>query len=280
MQPLGPNEAVTKHAYEGSYYSFVLNGKTLIVEEIISGTDNRRTLIPSKYLPTNFPHKFEHKFTHWLNRKTKTVEFFPRDTNEPLKIMGKQCELVLNVANDCRLQHLETKRLLVDIRCPTFRQVANIFSRLETAAHIHVWLDTDDNKYTVELPRMRLSFVVTGFNKTIVITSQEYEGMVVAEQQQLDTLIGLEQGLLLTNGIEKMLFVPHGNVTLKNHHSISISTDRLLEPPYFRYDVDDRLGQLKPGETQTGWFYLAYLHAVTSSFIPDPLTGELLTYEA
>lgn len=203
------------------------------------------------------------------------MEFFPRDyNNRPLKIMGGECELVLDINNGRKLQHLETKRLLADIRCPTFQMIAKVFARLESVEHIHVWLDTD-GQFTVELPRMRLSFVVTGFDKMIVITSQEYEGMKISEYQQLETLVGLEQGLLLTNDVEKILLVPHGNVNLKGQHCISISTKSLMEPPYFRYDVDVRLGQLKAGETQTGWFYLAYLHAITSSFIPDPLTGTL-----
>lgn len=274
VQPLGPNKAVTKHAYEGSLYSFNLNEGTLIVEEIITGTSTTRTLVPSKYLPTNFPHQLEHEYSHWWNEQKQTVEFFPRHTKKPLKIMGNKCELLLDISSGRRLKQWENGQFLVDIRCPTFQRIAKVLNRLERTPHIHVW--EIDGKYTIELPRMRLSFVVTGFginNNSITITSQEYEGMKIAELQQLETLVGLEQGLLLTNDVENILLLPHGTVHLNGHHCISISTTHLSQPPYFRYDVDERLGQLKAGETQTGWFYLAYLHASTSSFVPDPFTG-------
>jgi hypothetical protein len=40
----------------------------------------------------------------------------------------------------------------------------------------------------------------------------------------------------------------------------------------FIYDIDFRMNKLKGVANQLSWFYLAYLHAVTTFCYPDPFT--------
>jgi len=113
-----------------------------------------------------------------------------------------------------------------------------------------------------------------------LLVSQEYRGMRVADiQEGLKTLIGLKSGLLLEDAqinskakMKSILLVPHGKVIISKDR-VTINVEDIRNPPFFAYEVDTTLRQLKAGESRAGWAFLAFLHAATSQAVPDPFTG-------
>ncbi|XP_065673116.1 uncharacterized protein LOC124819357 isoform X2 [Hydra vulgaris] len=136
-----------------------------------------------------------------------------------------------------------------------------------------------------ELPRMDLSFKVEV--KTGKLFSQEHVGLIVANDQgNIGTLIGLKNSLLLHEdkpivdsnylGQHKVLVIPHSAaielIESSSHQMVRINLYKLLSPPYFSYNIDDRLCELRGPANHEAWLYLSLLHAATSSSLPDPFT--------
>ncbi|XP_047146832.1 uncharacterized protein LOC124819357 isoform X1 [Hydra vulgaris] len=137
----------------------------------------------------------------------------------------------------------------------------------------------------VELPRMDLSFKVEV--NTGKLFSHEHVGLIVANHQgNIGTLIGLENSLLLHEdkpivdrnylGQQKVLVIPHSAtvelIESTNHQNVRINLNKLLSPPYFSYNIDNRLCELRGPANHEAWLYLSLLHAATSSSLPDPFT--------
>jgi hypothetical protein len=128
---------------------------------------------------------------------------------------------------------------------------------------------------------MGLNFLVRDLRQGWLV-SQEYVGMKVSPLQEgIETLIGLKSGLLLEDAqinfqakANSILLVPHGRViVVPDKGRVVVNVEEVRSPPYFAFEVDVRLKQLKAGQSRAGWAYLAYLHAVTSQATADPFTG-------
>lgn len=80
-------------------------------------------------------------------------------------------------------------------------------------------------------------------------------------------------------GRSKLLILPHGKViasaTDSYHSTVSIVVDDALStPPFHVYRVDEFCQQLvSRASNYTAWFYLAYMHALTSHGAAEPFTG-------
>ncbi len=70
--------------------------------------------------------------------------------------------------------------------------------------------------------------------------------------------------------------MPHDPISAlheKIHHSIAVDLKARRIPEVFEFEVDERLKRIRAGQSQLGWLYLAYLHAITASPLPDRFTG-------
>jgi len=104
------------------------------------------------------------------------------------------------------------------------------------------------------------------------------------ENEDFGSLVGLEHGILLENQFhERKLIIPNGDVLVEltpvdlksnahRHHKVSVDLTSLHDPPFFLFDVNETLQELR-GSDLTSWLYLARLHPTTSSPLPDPFTG-------
>jgi hypothetical protein len=111
--------------------------------------------------------------------------------------------------------------------------------------------------------------------------------MIVASKQCIGTLIGLQQGLFIipTNTDVKQqqlvngkLILPHCAVTrsLSIAHStadVTLQLQTLHTPPFYVYDIDTRLCEIRGPNDLQALLYLAQLYATTASAMPDVLTG-------
>ncbi|EGO28636.1 hypothetical protein SERLADRAFT_413465 [Serpula lacrymans var. lacrymans S7.9] len=140
----------------------------------------------------------------------------------------------------------------------------------------------------VDLLRFRLSFFVdTNYH----LQSRNLRGMVVDSNQSAGTLFGLRNQLLLRSSDQDLKYhsrhryvlIPHGQLSFQrqgHHITIEIDTQKQHRVQHHRYKVDTVLGCLVGNVSLTNKLYKAYLHALSSSCLPDPLTGRTGTEEA
>ena len=116
----------------------------------------------------------------------------------------------------------------------------------------------------------------------------------MSSSQFIGTFVGLQHMLVLerSSGLRTVI-VPHINYTMrpfsedKKHVVLEAEKDHVNEElkyksfsvdaeiPFFAFDEDPSLRQMRPNGTETypAWLTCAYLHAATSSCLKDPLTG-------
>lgn len=284
VQPDGKNSFSTIHAYNGSNsYGFSVTKKgVIIIERQSSGTEFE--LIPPEMLNDEIPPLLIENYSHWINKRDRQIEFRPKLFSDKNFSIEEKYKYQLDLKAR-RLLHKQTNRYMLDIKSTSYRAIVNRLSRLEQQKYIHIFME-EPKFVKIELVRMQLKFNVDCTKDQAAgyyLLSNEFSNMRVAINQKCGTLFGLKHGLILeeadTNiSKSKLLLLPHGNVytTLHDSHTavkIDLKSD-LHTPPCYSYKVDEFCRQLKPiSGTYLSWFYLAYLHAVTSHGQIEPFTG-------
>ncbi|XP_037036477.1 uncharacterized protein LOC119074450 [Bradysia coprophila] len=271
--------------YNECHYEFVsLEGNTLIIErrgDVVS------ELIPHEVLKGEIPHLLVENYSHFWNKGANTIEFRPKsfsDKNFSNEI-GVEYRLLLDKK---RLVHLKTRRFMLNINSNSYTKIIEQLARFEHKNYIHILMDEHSARIAkIELVRMQLKFRVdaTSFSQSYDLVSNEFSLMRVSRSQNIGTLYGLQHGLLLEsvpsekNGASspssKMLLLPHGEIqttVAQPHVTVKIDIESNLRlPPFHLYDVDEFCLQLKASNSSySAWFYLAYLHAVTSHGEVEP----------
>ncbi|KAF2186028.1 hypothetical protein K469DRAFT_664515 [Zopfia rhizophila CBS 207.26] len=166
---------------------------------------------------------------------------------------------------------------LVDPNSPLCRAVAPKFMYFEYPTQLVVFQPFTRN-LTVELRRLELSFFV---NRKGLLESPQLRG-VISPDQDAGTWYGLDSKLLISstkNDCQRRILVPLGIHKYRSegpHIRIRISNPGA----YATFEINKILGRLEcPAEPKL--LYLrAKLHAMTSYFIPDQLTGNTGADEA
>ncbi|KAF8303458.1 hypothetical protein DL93DRAFT_2185103, partial [Clavulina sp. PMI_390] len=129
----------------------------------------------------------------------------------------------------------------------------------------------------VELPRYQIAFVL---NPDGLLHSLSHPGFHVDELQSAGTLIGLKNQLILAPTAPNIsrprkILVPDGNYisSLKGDHAaVGIDIGTALNITYTVYETDQLLGRVVGDGTLFSHLKQIYLHALTGSILPDPLT--------
>jgi len=246
---------------------------------------------------------------HWLNLSTSIIEIRPlkklwEESSENWKIdcasgqyrMHRGCEI------------------LADVRSPTWAMVSKPLRNFYTCLgnpckcylkHHHkqsgrMGCQSEDLLITtqstlvlwlsVTIPCYGLSFFI---NEREELESHDFKDMVYDEDQSIGALFGLENLLVLRPKthpagsfipeavIPRRVLIPNGHATRSGDHRVEIHShpnpDRryeIDESLYYVYNVDIELGCLTGEGSLKSARYLAHLHATTSCYRPDPLTGK------
>lgn len=264
------------------------NKTILIVERYLDGTEVE--LIPPEKLAGEIPHLLHTNYGHWWRKSDNYIEFRPKRFAD--KNFKTKFEYKLDLKQHY-LVHIQTNRRMLDVTSNSFRQIANHLQRLECDKLVHVYIDVDENRSDrvptakIELVRMRLKFETAGNGERNHLISNEFSGMRVSLNQNCGSLYGLRNGLILegiTNNVHvkvvipKILLMPHGNVNVqrfKNHVNVDIKVNaKLRNTPFHQYQIDEVGRQIRSSNSSySAWFYLAYLHAITSHGEIEPLLG-------
>ena len=306
VQPDCPNTYKTRYPYRSSHYSFHLSGELLIIKEM-KGDASEYQLIPHHLFERHLPFYLHSNYSHWYCLKTGCIDFRTLQPEEVCnQVDNVHYTFTIGQMLKGTIEEIGTKRLLVNINSPSFATIKPIITRLEHEKYIHLMVEPVERKIIIDLPRITYKFNCV--NDTII--SNEHKGMCIAKRQKsYGSLVGLNHGLLLetvppakdntnnnggigegnysgetTENREKLhellnvqlLLLPHGSIIIKKerrHQSVKISLENLHSPKVFQIEIDTLLKQLKAGPSITAWLYLTYLHAITTSPLPDPFTG-------
>ena len=236
-------------------------------------------LIPQLYFLHDLPSAFIDEYFHWLDIARQEIEFRP--SNQRWQSSPDNWYLLYQPTSTSTL--VRRDRRLLDIRSMTCDKVLGIFGALESMDNVHVTL-SDSKCLEVALPRYDLRFFLNH--------DDEFECRelckIVDPDQSVGTLIGLKSRLVLS-GVQKLarkhdriLLVPEGHVSTSRTGShvevfISVQGPRIR---LFQYPIDATLRRLQGGGGMYGTIYKAYLHAITTNTLPDPLTERTGTEEA
>lgn len=287
VQPDASNSFTTVHRYKNCSYEFGWAKPTelIITEYRIAGDEIE--LVPISCIRNDIPEELIDHYSHWWHKDKNVIEF------RPIRFQDKTFSIESGIAytldlNANRLIQMNTGRFMLDINSVSYQNIQKYLLRLERKRYVHVFMD-EPSIAKIELIRMNLKFKIDeskpNNDGTYDMLSNEFSKMKVSWQQNCGTLYGLNQGLLLesvqnenSQSSSKFLILPHSTVTstrTDSHISVNISLHSgLRNPPFHLYQVDEIMRQLKPTNSSfSAWFYLAYLHAITSHGEIEPLTG-------
>lgn len=283
VQPDAQHNFSTKNKYNNCTYEFKMIGDEIIIIERNGNVE--KELINQNLFNNHFPYYLVQNYSHWWNRNEDCIEFRLRTSGEKHFSKETTIDYCLNIASQ-RLIHVPTHFPMLYIGSDSYKHITQQLSRLEHAKYIHVLykeVDDDVSEAKVECLRMNLKFTVECSKKSRAhsdLISNEFKGMRVIRDQNINTLCGLNNGLILQNQDDdsKILLIPNGTVETQikdTFASVSIKNkDNLRNPPFYQYQVDKFCCQLKSSNgSYASWFYLAYLHALTSNGEIEPFSG-------
>lgn len=172
---------------------------------------------------------------------------------------------------------------MLDIRSRTALMISSILNPIEVPDCIDIRSRYGDGSGSVSvyLPRLKLEFFI---NENKGLECRQFRGAIVDRNQNIGTLSGLVNRLVLCQNDVRTIIIPYGTVNYGSHGShvtVEINPESLKkEVRYYSYTVDSRLGRLVGNGSLASHLYKIYLHAVTAHCLPDPLTSRTGTEEA
>ncbi|KXH25073.1 hypothetical protein CSIM01_12989 [Colletotrichum simmondsii] len=243
-------------------------------------------LIPPRVFTGLIPDYFVDDYAHWYNNDTGSVEFCL--LRDPFPIESDKLDKwhLEPHAGSWKL-HQNNRLLVLSPSSGLAKRIAGILGYLETPLSIHMLYDAVLSCLEIKVPRLQMQFVLKDGES--IIRSQQYQDMHIDNDQSVGTLVGFKSKLVLRsdrNPPKRVLIVPEGELefkrqggdTVHDHISVSIAhgTCRRVQA----YRMDELLGRLVADTKFESKLYLAYLHALTSSCLPDPFIGQQGTEEA
>ncbi|EFA77019.1 hypothetical protein PPL_09771 [Heterostelium album PN500] len=247
----------------------------LQVKEIQDGGDTF-DLIPSELLK-DLPKSLTKEYTLW-KKYDDSIEFRPKQIN---KFFDK-FEPKFSGNIDGIIVQFNTTNELVNLKTTMDGQLEShlhtVF-KIDSPENILVW--KTHSKIIIQLVQHKdLLFEIIEDAKEGTITYSR--SFTICDNQYMGTMVGLSNYLLLENNHtkEKIVLTPHsilsveqGDMDFKDYQVCQADVNSLDTPSYFRYKIDDNIKVLTPQEI-TSNLYLAYLHLMTSSTMPDPFLGQ------
>ncbi|THV04293.1 hypothetical protein K435DRAFT_961925 [Dendrothele bispora CBS 962.96] len=284
-------EFATRFTFSGYNVHFVLHHeKHLIIQVIHPERREHMELIPSEAFAGDLPEELVHEYVHWLDLDRHELELRPLQA--AWTSSSKNWKFALGGLKSldnwdwkgATSQMIDGQGLcrLVDIHSKSFQMISKQFSRLENDKHIIITryyaIGTGHSRLDVQLPRFRLKFFV---NQAGDLESVNFPGFRVSKVQSIGTLFGLFNRLILEASISTTLprqrvLIPLGSVNFQRkgaHVNVTINIGPSRNARFYDYHVRADLGFLEGDGSLGSHLYRAYLHALTSHCLRDPLTG-------
>jgi hypothetical protein len=238
---------------------------------------NSLDLTPSHVFRDRLPHAFQSDFIHWYDHANDEVVFRPR--HSPW-ISNSDCWSLKHNIYTKKWRLVKGSNVLVDLRSTSAGVLSRAVQSLEEAQHIHVVFNDSTQIVEINLPRLQLDFYVD--RNFDAIYSRQFRGMIIDSQQNIGSLIGLASKLVLKSDTsERIMLIPvprsFGTASIKytksstsQHVTVQISKDDATK--VYAYTLDVILNRFTDSGDLETKLLISYLHALTSSCLPDPQT--------
>ncbi|KAH9903539.1 hypothetical protein F4778DRAFT_790586 [Xylariomycetidae sp. FL2044] len=166
---------------------------------------------------------------------------------------------------------------LVDPHSPLASRVAGIFDGFLYPPQLEI-SQPRMGSLTVNIRHLELSFIV---NKNKRLGSPELSAEVDPDQDA-GTFYGFKSKLVIRdidNPARRSMITASGGLIF-SRHGMHVSVTAAAVNDYFTFRIDDVLGRLSCPPEPRLLYFKAYVHAVTSFVLPDPLTKRTGTEEA
>jgi hypothetical protein len=230
----------------------------------------RFDLVPARLLDKSLPHAFVTSYIHWYDHTAGSIVFRPRET--PWKDCIDQWHLRRH-GTSWRMQ--KGSQTLLNMKSKDAQRVSSLLKPIEYEAYIHISLQMSSQTLKVEVPRLKLDFHVRDGDDQIY--SRQYRGMIIDNDQEIGTLIGLTSKLVLrraSNPTDRLVLIPEGSVNYRRTlgHHLSVSISKQSNTVVHAYQLDPTLRRVLDNGALQSKLLLCYLHALTSHWLPDALT--------
>ncbi|GAW18489.1 hypothetical protein ANO14919_079650 [Xylariales sp. No.14919] len=230
-------------------------------------------LIPPHFFEEKFPAHFSEDFIYWYDTQEHHIELCPR--SDPWTHSDDNWRLCRGTHNDHWRLVRGKRKALVNIGTQSAETLYQIFKPLEDAPYVHLVLDSETQVIGIDLPRLQLNFSLK--LGAMAIDSRQFRGMQIAETQEIGTLIGLQNKMVLKSSRSsstQKIIIPDGNVSCtQSGGHVLVTLNKSTASKVEAYDVDKLLGRLVDNGSLQSKLFLSYLHALTTFCLPDPLTG-------
>lgn len=244
-------------------------------------THDRFDLLPSSLFKGHVPDEFTSKYHAWYDYHTRDVVLRrPYEDGWPT-VKGT---LEWRLKRHAGFWRLMRGSQVVVKRASTYAlAVSKLFSALEDESHIHVIHDLHSERTSVCLPRLRLDFDIDKTQQQF--RSRQHRGYMLDSNQDAGTLVGLTSKIVLchaSSNEDRVMLIPEGPVKYQKHTGghIQVTVERKKIKKVHAYALDLNLHRLRCTSSMQAKLFLAYLHALTSHCICDPLTNRTGTESA
>jgi hypothetical protein len=273
----------TKRPFGGYNVRLGIAQAGLLVEatkEKATKDDPTYETIPKHLVKSAFPAHYTDDFVHWLDVATKTVQFRPAD--QPWDASSPEVWTLSKQPGCTKWQLVKGGSFVIGVASATSKQVSDVLEPLADRPRIHNLLQPCAKILHINIPTLRVNFHLESGSS--LLESQESRSMVVDDDQTLGTFIGLHSKVLLRHlkTSDRVVLVPESNDVhfLQECGRIKVSVSKSSISKVHTVHIDPLLGRLRSSGELSCNLYLAYLHALTSFCLVDPLTGKTGTEQA
>ncbi|KAH8842840.1 hypothetical protein MCOR03_011055 [Pyricularia oryzae] len=246
--------------------------------------------IPPSSFEGGIPSNFIASYFHWYDKGASILEFRPRThrwtSSDNIWKAKRQDEN----PDEWELSQGESgDKLLLNASKSPVNILARQVESIARSTDICICLDKGAKQVSISLSRLGLCFDFDA--TTSMLHSKEFKGMRIDPDQSLGSLVGLQQKLVLcsASSTARGIIIPVGDVSVRPQslqptaHSQTLiskfADDRFSQQRLF-YTIDRIKGEIVDDGSHMGKILLTLLHAMTSHFLPDPLTGYTGTEKA
>ncbi|KAB5554451.1 hypothetical protein GE09DRAFT_1173514 [Coniochaeta sp. 2T2.1] len=236
----------------------------------------RYDLLPPRIFRDNLPDHFVDDYVHWYDYDSHTVDLRPKQ--DPWRTSADHWKLSLGC--DGWVMTKGNDAFLTSMASPTGKDMSTLLSSIESPKHVHLIFHPSQWQLVVELPRLKLDFVLTKGSSRL--SSRQFRGMYLDSNQHIGTLVGLKSKTVLRNDKgDRLALVPDGKVDWKGtKRHIEVVIKHGSSTKVYPFELDTLLGRIMDNGTLESKLSLCYLHALTAFCLPDQLTGKTGTERA
>ncbi|KAF7897772.1 uncharacterized protein EAF01_008738 [Botrytis porri] len=255
--------------------NFIMIGNELIVRT--RGNGECFEVIPKRILIVDFTDAFVEDYFFMRNNETGIIQLRPVESPWMFPENGWQ---ITNLSQ--QYYHLTNGSMTaVDVRSRSATAISEILRPIERLCYINMIVNQHSEQLEIRLTRFNLDFYQSDWR----LTSKQFRGIFVDEDQNIGTFTGLVNKLVLCNSDKstRIFIIPDGEISFtpyKDHVKVDISLEPKDFHAYHDYKIDTQLGRLIDNGSLHTRLFKSYLHALTSDIVPDNLTGKTGTEEA